>query len=272
MYPKLIEYGDYFLPTYGVLVASAFLIGLWVTLKLARRVGINTELVTNLVVYSALSGMLGAKILMIAFDWDHFRENPREIFSLATLQAAGVYQGGLILAIVVAFFYLRAQKLPWLSTFDVFAPGIAIGHAIGRVGCFATGCCWGEKCDLPWAVTFRNPAANALTGVPLLTPVHPSQLYEMATNLLLFAFLWWRFGKAHRPGAIIGLYLVLGSAARFLIEFTRHHEQALPFGLPLSITQWIAIALAALGVWLLFVPKRSSDSTGSPKPVASMAH
>ena len=81
------------------LVATAFLVGLWVTLKLARRTGLNTELVTNLVVYSALSGMLGAKVLMILFDWDHFSANPGEIFSLATLQAAGVYQGGLILAI-----------------------------------------------------------------------------------------------------------------------------------------------------------------------------
>lgn len=272
MFPKLIEHGDYFLPTYGVLVAMAFLVGLWVTLKLARRTGINTELVTNLVVYSALSGMLGAKVLMIAFDWDHFRANPGEIFSLATLQAAGVYQGGLILAILVAFFYLRAQEIPWLPAFDAFAPGIAIGHAIGRMGCFAAGCCWGEKCDLPWAVTFRNPAANALTGVPLFTALHPSQLYEVATNLLLFAFLWWRFGKAHRPGTIIGLYLVLGSAARFLIEFTRHHEQALPFGLPLSITQWIALGLAALGAFLLLAHRRSSDSEGTPKQVASMAH
>jgi phosphatidylglycerol:prolipoprotein diacylglycerol transferase len=265
MFPKLFQFGDFYLPTYGVMVAIAFLVGLWVTLKLARRVGMNPELVTNLVVYSALSGMLGAKLLMIVFDWDHFSKNPGDIFSLSTLQAAGVYQGGLILAILTAFVYLRRQKMAPLPTFDVFAPGIALGHGIGRLGCFAAGCCWGDRCDLPWAVTFRNPDANALTGVPLYESLHPSQLYELGTEALLFTFLWWRFGKPHRSGTIIGQYLVLSSAARFLIEFTRHHEQALPFGLPLSITQWIAIGLFLAGAALLWMP-RTSSAPAVPSP------
>ena len=164
VFPKLFQYGDFFLPTYGVLVALAFLAGLWVTTRLARRAGINHELVVNLVVYCALAGLLGAKLLMFIFDWDHFSKNPADMFSIATLRAAGVYQGGLILAVATAFWYVRRHGMPWLQTFDVFAPGIAIGHAIGKVGCFAAGCCWGKECDLPWAVTFRNPDANALTG------------------------------------------------------------------------------------------------------------
>jgi len=265
VYPKLFQFGDYFLPTYGVLVAIAFLVGLWVTLKLAKRVAMNAELVTNLVVYSALSGMLGAKLLMIVFDWDHFRQNPGDIFSVSTLQAAGVFQGGLVLSIATAFLYLRHHKMQWLPVFDLFAPGIAIGHSIGRVACFAAGCCWGTECDLPWAVTFRNPDANALTGVPLHVRLHPSQLYELGTEGLLFAFLWWRFNKSHKPGTVIGLYLVLSSIARFAIEFTRFHEQALPFGMPLSITQWIAIALALLGAYLLWAPQtRPAQVVPSP--------
>ncbi len=254
MYPKLIEIGSFYLPTYGVLVALGFLAGLAVTVKLARRSGLNPELVTNLAVYVALSGMLGAKILMILFDWNAYMANPSRIFSFETLQAAGVFQGGLILALATAFFYMRKQNLPLLASADVFAPGVAIGHAIGRLGCFAAGCCWGTECDLPWAVKFHNPAATALTGVPLEVPLHPSQLYEFGSEFLLFAFLWWRFAKPHRTGQIIGMYLVLSSIARFGIEFTRFHEQALPFGLPLSITQWIAIALAIVGVVVLARP------------------
>jgi len=267
VFPKLFSHGDFFIPTYGVLVALAFLAGLWVTVRLARRSGINAELVTNLAVYCALAGIAGAKILMIVFDWNHFSSHPGEIFSFSTLQAAGVYQGGLILAIVTAFLYVRHHGLPWLQTFDAFAPGIALGHAIGRVGCFAAGCCWGKECDLPCAVTFRNPEANQLTGVPLHVALHPSQLYELGTEAMLFGFLYWRFGRAHRPGTIIGLYLVLSSIMRFLIEFTRFHEQALPFGLPLSITQWIAIGLAMAGGALLWTQKSSS-----PKAIPSMAH
>ena len=247
MLPKLISFDSYYLPTYGVLVALAFLAGLWVTTRLARRQGLDTEKVTNLVVYVALAGLLGAKILMLMFDW----RGIAEVFTLNTLQSAGVFQGGLILALLFAWYYTKTQGMPLLETSDLFAPGIALGHAIGRVGCFAAGCCWGIECKLPWAVTFRNPDAALMTGVPLETPLHPSQLYEVATELLLFGFLYNLYGKPHPKGRIIGLYLVFSSIARFAIEFTRNHEQALPFGLPLSITQWIAIALALLGIVLL---------------------
>jgi len=249
VFPKLFHIGSFYLPTYGVLVALGFLLGLTVTVRLAKRIGLDSEKVTNLAVYCALAGLLGAKILMILFDWRVFMSDPRQVFSLSTLQAAGVFQGGLVLAFVTAFLYMRHTALPWLRTLDVFAPGIAIGHAIGRIGCFAAGCCWGRECSLPWAVTFHNPDAAELTGVPLGVALHPSQIYEMLTELALFAFLYWRFGKPHSAGKIMGLYLVLSSAARFLIEFTRFHEQGLYWGL--SLTQWIAIGVAGAGALLL---------------------
>lgn len=249
MFPKLIQIGSFYLPTYGVLVALGFLAGLTITVRLGRRSGLDGEKITNLAVYCALAGLLGAKVLMILFDWRTFLADPKQIFSLPTLQAAGVFQGGLVLAFVTAFLYMRHVGLPWLRTLDAFAPGVAIGHAIGRIGCFMAGCCWGKECSLPWAVTFHNADAADLTGVPLNTPLHPSQLYEMSTEALLFAFLYWRFGKPHAAGKIMGLYLVLSSGARFLIEFTRYHEQGLYWGL--SLTQWIAIAVAGAGALLL---------------------
>jgi phosphatidylglycerol:prolipoprotein diacylglycerol transferase len=259
--PKLISIGSFYLPTYGVLVALGFLAGLTVTVRLARRSGLNGELATNLAVYCALAGLLGAKILMILFDWRIFLADPRQIFSLSTLQAAGVFQGGLVLAFITAFFYMRHTRMPWLQTLDAFAPGIALGHAIGRIGCVAAGCCWGKECSLPWAVTFHNPEAYALTGVPLETPLHPSQLYEMLTEAALFAFLYWRFGRPHAPGRIMGLYLVLSSVARFGIEFTRFHEQGLYSGL--SLTQWISIGVA-LGGLLLLMRKPTAATVNRP--------
>ena len=258
MFPKLFSLGSYYLPTFGVMVALAFLAGLAITVKLARRSGLNAELMTNLAVYVAVAGMVGAKLLMIVFDWSRYKANPANIFSLDTLQAAGVFQGGLILALVTAFLYMRHQKLPLLATSDAFAPGLALGHAIGKIGCFAAGCCWGIESNVPWAVKFHDPAAYALTGVPLEIALHPAQLYESGAEALLFGFLYWRFGRPHAPGQIIGLYLVMSSAARFLIEFTRNHEQALPFGLPFSITQWIAIALAMTGAVLLVRIRRTA--------------
>ncbi len=260
MFPKLFHFGSFYLPTYGVLVALGFLAGLWITVKLARRSGMNPEIVTNLAVYCALAGLLGAKLLMLVFDWGAPDKPP--IFSISTLQAAGVWQGGFVLALIVAILYMRQNKLAPLATFDVFAPGVALGHAIGRIGCFAAGCCWGTECSLPWAVTFHNPEAYELTGVPLGVPLHPSQIYEVLAELVLFAVLYWWIQKPHAAGRVMGGYLLLSSISRFGIEFTRFHEQGLHYGL--SWTQWISIGLAVLGVFLLFRPAESAAKISPP--------
>jgi len=252
MHPKLIEIGDFFIPTYGVLIAIAFLLGVWMTQRLARRAGLNPEVVVNLAVYCALAGLAGAKLFMFFFDWDYYSQHPGEILSLSTLQAGGVFQGGLIAALAVAFFYMRKKKLPGWKTADCFAPGIAMGHAIGRLGCFSAGCCYGVKCNLPWKVTFTNPDAARLFGTPLFVPLHPTQLYEAAAEAVIFVILYRTFQKPHRDGAVFGLYLMLYSAARFVVEFFRFHEQALPFGGPLSLTQWLSAGLFITGAWLYF--------------------
>jgi phosphatidylglycerol:prolipoprotein diacylglycerol transferase len=252
MLPKLIDAGSFYLPTYGVMVATAFLIAIWLTGKLAARVGLKAETVTNLAIYCALVGMLGAKLAMFAFDWRTYLLHPSEIFTLETLQAAGVYQGGLLLALVFAFAYMRQNNLPGWLTADVFAPGLALGHAIGRLGCLAAGCCWGAVCHRPWAVTFSNPDAHELTGVPLGVPLHPAQLYESIAEFAIFGFLYHRFGRRRRDGEILGWYLVLYSSVRFVVEFFRNHEQELVAGF--SLTQWISLATLLFGVWLLFRP------------------
>lgn len=249
MLPKLIDTGWFFLPTYGVLVAIAFLVAIWLTGKLAIKAGLQSDKVTNLAIYCALAGMAGAKLLMFVFDWRTYLLDPREIFTLSTLQAAGVYQGGLLVAILVAFFYMRHNGLPGLLTADVFAPGLALGHAIGRLGCLAAGCCWGSVCQRPWAITFTNPDAHEITGVPLGVPLHPAQLYESFAELLIFGFLYRRFHQSRGDGEIIGWYLLLYSAVRFVVEFFRNHEQGLVVGL--SLTQWISAATFMAGLWLL---------------------
>lgn len=250
MHPKLIQFGDSFLPSYGVMVALAFLSGLYVTTRLARRVGLPEEKVTNLVIYCALMGLLGAKVFMILFDLNTYLAHPGELFSLATLQAAGVYQGGFLLALGFAIYYMRRQSLPPLLTMDTFAPGLALGHAVGRIGCFLAGCCYGQKCDLPWAVHFHDIEAYRLTGVPLEVGLHPTQLYESAFNFGLFALLYKMYGNGQwRPaGQLFAVYLVLYSIFRFCVEFVRHHEQDLQAGL--SNTQWISLATLAAGLYL----------------------
>ena len=250
MFPKLISIGSYFLPTYGVLVAAGFLAGLWLTVRLARRAHLDPERVTNLCIYCALAGLAGAKLFMFLFDFADYRDHPEKIFSWATLQAAGVFHGGLLAAMVTAFFYARRYQMPGLVTADVFAPGLALGHAIGRLGCFAAGCCWGTECKLPWAVTFTNAEAHELVNVPLNVRLHPTQLYEALAEAVICLLLLRHISRIHRPGFVIGLYLILSSTLRFLVEFVRDHAQ--PLEGPFSLTQWIALALLVAGVFLVW--------------------
>ncbi len=264
MFPKLISFGDFFLPAYGVMVALGFMAGLWSTNTLAKRAGFDTQKIQDLVIYCAITGLAGAKLMMFAFDWQYYARNPQEIFSLSTLRAAGVYQGGFLLALVFAVFYMRRNGLPVWRTMDCFAPGIALGHALGRIGCFAAGCCYGILCNRPWGVRFTNPDVKDFSSVPMNIPLHPSQLYEAFGNLLIFGLLFKLYKPNQRPGGLFALYLVLYSILRFAIEFVRHHEQAPLFGLDLSHTQWISLGTLLLGLWgLLRGPKRDAAPTAA---------
>lgn len=261
MLPYLIQIGSFAIPSYGLLVAVAFLAALTLASRFARERGVNSDQIVNLGVYCALTGMLGAKVLMIALD-PALRTSLSEIFSLNTLQSAGIFFGGLITATVFAVFYLRAQGMPVLSTCDLFAPGVAIGHGIGRLGCFAAGCCWGKPTNLPWAVTFTR--ADNTTGVPLNIPLHPTQLYEALAEAIICLVLIWQLRQKKPAGRVIGLYGVLYGGVRFGVEFLREHDSSNPFGGPFVLEQWIALGLAAVGLLLVV---KSFMSTGQPEPV-----
>lgn len=261
MFPQLFRINSFALHSYGLLVAIAFLVGLLLASRLAARARLNADQVASLGIYVAIAAIVGAKVFLILGDLPYYAQNPREIFSMATLQAGGVFFGGLLAALVTAAWRLRRSGLPALRTADTFAPAIALGHAIGRLGCFLAGCCWGKTTHLPWAVTFTDPVARELVGVPLGVPLHPAQLYESAAELVIFAVLWARFSRPHRDGAILGLYLVLYSAFRFGIEFLRDPAgRPFPFGGPLSLTQWLALAMVAAGAYLAARRRRVVES------------
>ena len=245
MYPEVFHLS--FLHTYGLLVALAFLAGLWMATRLGKRAGLNPDTITNLGIYCALAAIAGAKVMMFLVDIPYYAQHPGEIFSLATLQAGGVFYGGLLGALAIAAWYMRKNQLPALLTADIFAPGIALGHGIGRLGCFSAGCCWGVEAHLPWAVTFTNPVANQLVGVPLHVSLHPTQLYESFAEFLIFAILFHRIRRPHSTGSIISMYLMLYATTRFIVEFFRFHEQGNLWGGPLDTSQWLSIALFALG-------------------------
>lgn len=262
MFPRLFHIGAFNLPTYGFLVSTGVLIGMWISVRNSEKSGIDPEDAWNLGILVVLCGILGAKILYIINDWSSYAAHPGDIFSLATLQAGGVFSGGLIGAFLAAFWYVRRRKMPALATCDAFSPGLALGHAIGRVGCFAAGCCWGKPTTHFWGVTFTNPLAHELVGTPLGQALEPTQLIESAVELANFFLLMWMFKRKKFDGQIFAAYLILYGVARYFIEFLRDDPgRGSVFGGIMTGTQLISIGLVVLGglIWWL--------RSGAPKAV-----
>jgi phosphatidylglycerol:prolipoprotein diacylglycerol transferase len=253
VFPRLFEIGGYSQPTYGMLVALGVMVGLFVTARMAQRQGQDPEDVWNLGILVVLAAIVGAKVLLVIDDFGWYMQHPREIFSLSTLQAGGVFYGGVITALVVSIWYIRKHRMPWLRTADAFAPGLALGHSIGRLGCFAAGCCYGKPTGHWWGVTFTNPLAQAWVGTPLGVPLEPTQLMESAVELVNFFILYWLIRHKKFDGQVIGSYLFIYGVARFFLEFLRGDPgRGSVFGGVMSGTQLISIILVIIGglFWL----------------------
>jgi phosphatidylglycerol---prolipoprotein diacylglyceryl transferase len=254
VYPQLLHFGHFFLPTYGFLVSLGVLIGLWVSVRNSERLGINGDNAWNLGILVVLCGIIGAKVLYVINEWSYYSAHPAEIFSVTTLQAGGVFSGGLLAAFLAAAWYVHRNHMPALGTCDAFAPGLALGHAIGRLGCFAAGCCYGKPTSHWWGVVFRNPLANQITGTPLNVPLEPTQLFESAVEFANFIFLMWLLKRRKFDGQIFGAFLFIYGVARFFLEFIRDDPgRGSVFGGVMSGTQLIALGLIASGgiIWWL---------------------
>jgi phosphatidylglycerol---prolipoprotein diacylglyceryl transferase len=246
MFPKILDMGPVTIHTYGLLLAAAFIIGIWVTSRNAQKVGIHPDSVWNMGLFVIFAALVGAKLLLIFSDYRYYSQNPREIFSLSTLRSTGIYYGGLLLAIASSALYIAKRKLHAWTLADMAAPGIALGQAIGRLGCLSAGCCYGKPTRMPWGITFTSQYAYQNVGVPLNIPLHPTQIYESLAVFALFLFLMWRLSRKHLTGQIILEYLALYALIRFCIEFFRDDDRGFVLYGLLSTSQLIAM-LALIG-------------------------
>ena len=264
MYPKILDIGPITIHSYGLLLAIAFIAGIWLASSLARKEGLNPDSIWNMGLIIIFSALVGAKILLFLSDFSYYSQNPREIFSLATLRSTGVYYGGLLLALAASAWYLRRAKLPGWNVADLCAPGIALGQAIGRLGCLSAGCCYGKPTSLPWGISFTSRYAFDNVGVPLNTPLHPVQLYESIGALALFLLLLWRLKHRRFTGQIILEYLILYAGLRFVIEFFRDDDRGFVLHGLLSTSQFIGILTvmgsAAVYFYLRRRPKETAEN------------
>jgi phosphatidylglycerol:prolipoprotein diacylglycerol transferase len=258
------QIGPLTLHTYGVLLALAFLAGLWVVSMQAKKAGLDSTVITDMAVYVLIGGLVGAKLLLLLIEWSYYSKHPGEILGL--LQSGGVFYGGLLGAFPVAWWFARRHHLDGWKTADVLSPGVAIGQAIGRLGCFAAGCCYGRPADVPWAVTFHDVYATRQVGTPLDTPLHPTQLYESLATLVIFVFLRWLWGRKRFEGQVTLAYIFLYAAARFVIEFYRGDAaRGMVLGGWLSTSQFIAI-LMMLAVLFLYPYVLRKQQPRAPAP------
>lgn len=259
MYPRIFSSDVFVLHTFGLFLAAAYLAALWWLMRGAKREGIKSENITGLGLWLIIGAIIGAKALMVVRFFQDYVTNPGDLWSLATLQSAGDFYGGFIGAIFAAMIYFkRHPELPTWKTADLCAPAIALGQAIGRIGCFLAGDDYGRATDLPWAVTFRHPDAAAIGGAPLGIPLHPVQLYESFVCLLLFLFLV-RLARNRRfDGEIILAYSSLYALARYFLEFLRGDaDRGFVLGGLLSTSQAIAIVTMITCAALFFKLKKS---------------
>ena len=267
MYPEIFRIGSFPINTYGVLLALAFLAALLTAARLAGRDGLARERVYDLGLWMLLAAIVGSKVLML-FTEPEYREDPSRLISLDFLRSGGVFYGGFVAAVIAGYFLIRRYHLPWWKTADAFAPGIALGNAIGRQGCFAAGCCWGKPTTMPWGVEFTE-AGNQVTGVPLGVHLHPTQLYESFGALLIFFFLLWLHRRKRFSGQVILFYALLYAVMRFTIEFFRDDPRGDILGLTtltgLSTSQMLSLIIGVTGLVFLIIRWRRSAEEKSDK-------
>ncbi len=240
MYPILFQWGPVTIHTYGVLLATGFVVGLWVAARQARREGIVPDRIVDLAFYILLAALIGSRLLYVAVNWSWFAARPLDILKM--WEGGLVFYGGLLLAVPVGIWYVRRKGLHVWQVADLLAPSIALAHGIGRLGCFSAGCCYGIETDLPWGVVFSDPHSLA----PLGAPIHPTQIYESAGELLIFAGLLFYRNKKTAHGQVFAAYLFAYGILRFGVEFVRGDaDRGLLPGLPISLSQVISLLLVA---------------------------
>ncbi len=244
MLPVICKIGPFTIYSYGLMMAVSAIVCSILLSRDARVKGISLEVVYDFIFWMVLTGILGARIFYILLNFEFFRRNPSEI---VMLQNGGLaWQGGLIVSTLIAFYFIKRKRLPTWMFLDLVAPYIALGQAIGRIGCFLNGCCYGKP--VSWGIYFPVHQAH----------LHPTQLYS-AVSLTVIFFILKAFQKyAKIPGQVLILYFVLASLERFIVEFFRADHKISFLGLSEFQVVSMGIFLVAILANFCLKAKRKS--------------
>lgn len=246
MFPYLPEIFGFKIPTYGLMTALGYAAAIYYCVKNREYLGVSKALLSDIIFYLILGALIGAKIFYIFFNWDSFWASTL----IEKLRFGFVFYGGFIGALVSGFLFLKNKNLTLIKTTDFFAPALALGHAIGRIGCFLAGCCYGKPTNSFLGVSFDNP--DTLVPQHLQhTHLYPTQLFESFANFILFFILVKIYKTQKQDGKTTLVYIMGYALMRFLIEFFRGDERGGTF-LGLFPSQLIALILFCAAAWWLF--------------------
>jgi phosphatidylglycerol:prolipoprotein diacylglycerol transferase len=254
MYPYIHIFNLFTIPTFGLMLWLAAVTAAVVVDRNFKRAHIDADAI-GMVAIAVVAGIIGAKVWHILDTPAEFRlDGWRVLYDTAGF----AWYGGLVFGIAALIFQGWRAKIGGLRMLDLSAPAAAIGYGIGRIGCFLSGDgCYGVPTKLPWGMAFPH-------GIdPVFVPVHPTPLYEMAAGILIGCFLYWRGGKSHATGAILGQYLLLSGIARFLVEFIRRNPKVL-WGL--SNAQLASAGAAVVGIAIILWAATRPAELPSPVP------
>ena len=241
MYPVLFRIGSFEVTSFGVMMAVAALVGLWLFRRELQRSRLPLEAADSGIV-GVIGGLIGAKLL---WTMEHAGESP--VTELLLSRGGLSWYGGLIGGVGAGLGYMAIKGWPIIPTLAAATPGLAFGHLIGRIGCFLVGDDYGSPSNLPWAIAFPQGLP------PTTTPVHPTQLYEaIGLGILGWLLLRWRRNGVSDV-VVLGRYLVGAGALRFVIEFIRVNERV-AFGL--SVAHFVSVAIILSGVMILIPRSR----------------
>lgn len=230
MYPELFRVGPISIHSYGVMMALAFLVGIWLAQRRARAMGVEPQLILDISVYLLVGSLVGARLLYVFSDWANYRD---DLLAIAKIWEGGLaYQGGVVGGLLAGMWFLRIRQLsPW-KVADVLVPSVALGQAFGRIGCFLNGCCFGKPTRLPWGITFpAGSFADSYYGGACR--IHPTELYASLNSFLLFLFLIFWSRRRKFDGQLFWLYGLLYGITRFAQEFLRADNPYLYHGITL---------------------------------------
>jgi len=253
MLPDIFKIGPLTLHSYGLMLALAFLAGIWLMELQAHKHGLDKTLIVDLGVFVMAGSVIGSRLMYVATHWSEYSSNPWQ--ALAVWEGGLTFYGGFILGTLTAAVFCRVRRISFWTIADIAAPGFAMGLGLGRIGCFLNGCCFGKPSQLPWAVQFPAYGASGLTSG---CAVHPTQLYEALFGFATFGLLWTMRNKKIFSGSSICLFFLLYGIWRLLSDQFRVYEQSQRWWFGLTNNQWISLAiiLFAIGASLLLRPAK----------------